>query len=589
MTIPAITISSSFWAGFANHVWQSTLVAGVVWLLMLVLKRNHAQTRYWLWLTASMKFLIPLSLLVSAGSSWGWAKARLTQPGFIVVIEDFSQPFSPVPASPVTPVYATALAKALHQLPALLLMAWFGGCIAVLVFWCLRWRRLNVVLSRSVRAESGRELEMLRRLAASARTARPIDLFISASALEPGIVGIFCPVLMLPDGISRRLKDAELEALITHELCHVRRHDNLGSAVHMLVEALFWFHPLIWWIGAKLVDERERACDEEVLRLGSEPQAYAEGILKVCEFYLEAPLVCVAGVTGSNLKQRIEEIMIHRIASKLDLGRKILLATVGAATLAGPIGFGLFHATPSRAQNQSALLGFESVMIRPNKTGEAMPPFHIVSDPPGKGMGFKNGPEGFLATNAPLRALIRFAYGVQNNQISGGPEWMDSERYDVATKYTRPPSDYQQVKLLLQELLVDRFKLTVHHEIKELPAYVLVVGPNGSKLKEVQVRPDSNQEFSSRMINHQLINRQTDVSALVSALSQRLGRPVIDETKLKGEYDFTLDWPLPQSPDAQAALVAALRDQLGLELREQPAMVDTIVVDHAEPVTGDQQ
>jgi uncharacterized protein (TIGR03435 family) len=228
-------------------------------------------------------------------------------------------------------------------------------------------------------------------------------------------------------------------------------------------------------------------------------------------------------------------------------------------------------------------------MIRPNKTGEAMPPFHIVSDPPGKGLGFKNGAEGFLATNAPLRDLIRFAYGVQDIQISGGPDWMDSERYDVATKYTRPPSDYQQVKLLLQELLVDRFKLTVHHEIKELPAYVLVVGPNGSKLNEVQVRPDSNQQFSSLMINHQLINRQTDMSALVSALSHRTGRPVIDETKLKGEYDFTLDWPLPQSPDAQAALVAALRDQLGLELREQPALVDTIVVDHAERVTGDQQ
>jgi uncharacterized protein (TIGR03435 family) len=287
--------------------------------------------------------------------------------------------------------------------------------------------------------------------------------------------------------------------------------------------------------------------------------------------------------------------MIHSIASKLDLGRKILLATVGAATLAGPIVFGLFHATPSRAQqaqNSAPPAGFETVMVRPNKTGEAMPPFHIVSEPPGKGMGFKNGSEGFLATNAPLRALIRFAYGVQDSQISGGPDWMDSERYDVVTKYTKPMtglSDYQEVKLLVQALLADRFKLVVHHEIKELPAYVLVVGPNGSKLNEVQVRPDSNQQFSSRVINHQLINRQTDMSALVSALSYRTGRPVIDETKLKGEYDFTLDWPLPQSPDAQAALVAALRDQLGLELREQPALVDTIVVDHAERVTGDQQ
>ena len=288
--------------------------------------------------------------------------------------------------------------------------------------------------------------------------------------------------------------------------------------------------------------------------------------------------------------------MIHRIASKLDLGRKILLATVAAATLAGPIGFGFFHATPGRAQqtqNSAPPPGFETVMVRPNKTGEAMPPFHIVSKPPGLGIGFKNGPEGFLATNAPLRALIRFAYGVQDNQISGGPAWIDSERYDVATRYTRSltgdsPSDRQQVKLLVQALLADRFKLAVHHEVRELPAYLLVVGPNGSKLNEVQVGRDSVIQGRILESKQQLIGQQIDLSALVSSLTQRTGRPVIDETKLKGVYDFTLDLPIPQSPDAYGALVAALRDQLGLELHEQPSMVDTIVVDHAEPVTGDQ-
>jgi uncharacterized protein (TIGR03435 family) len=592
MTIPAITMSFPSLAAVANHLWQSTLVAGVAGLLTLVLKRNHAQTRYWLWLAASMKFLIPFSLLVSAGSHWGWTQARVAQPGFIIVIEDISQPFSTAaPGSPVTSAYATALAKALHVLPAFLLVVWFFGCIAVLVFWCLRWRRLRVVLRGSMISKSGHEVEMLRRLTAAAGISARIDLIVSESTLEPGIVGVVRPVMLMPAGISGRLSDEQLEAIITHELCHVRRRDNLASVLHMLVEALFWFYPLIWWIGARLVDERERACDEEVLRLGAAPQVYAEGILKVCEFYLETPLVCVAGVTGSNLKQRIEEIMIHRIASKLDLGRKILLATVGAATLAGPIVFGLFHATTSRAQTQSAPPpGFATVMIRPNKTGEPMPPFHIVSDPPGTGYGFKKGPEGFLATNAPLRALIRWAYGVQDNQISG-PAWINSARYDVDTKYAIPLTDdtpNEQVKMMVQALLADRFKLMVHHEIKEAPSYLLVVGPNGSKLTEVQVRPDSllhSRIFESK---HQLVGQQVELSALVSSLIQRTGRPVIDETRLKGFYDFALDWP-PQSPDAQSALLAALRDQLGLELREQPAMVDTIVVDHAEPVTGDQQ
>ena len=98
-----------------------------------------------------------------------------------------------------------------------------------------------------------------------------MDLILSKSALEPGILGIFHPVLLLPAGISERLNNEQLDAILMHELCHVRRHDNVAAALHMLVEALCWFHPLIWWIGRRLVDERERACDEEVLKLGTDP------------------------------------------------------------------------------------------------------------------------------------------------------------------------------------------------------------------------------------------------------------------------------------------------------------------------------
>ena len=79
--------------------------------------------------------------------------------------------------------------------------------------------------------------------------------------------------------------------------------DNLSASIHMIVEAVFGFHPLVWWIGVRLVDERERACDEDVLRLGNERHVYAEAILNVCKYYLESPLVCVSGITGSDLKE----------------------------------------------------------------------------------------------------------------------------------------------------------------------------------------------------------------------------------------------------------------------------------------------
>ena len=154
---------------------------------------------------------------------------------------------------------------------------------------------------------------------------------------EPGVFGIFRPVLLLPEGITHRLSPAQLQAVLAHELCHVRRRDNLAMAIHMVVEALFWFHPLVWFIKARLIEEQERACDEEVLRLGGDPQVYAESILRICEFYLTSPLICVSGIAGSNLKKRIEDIMRNRVALKLSLSRALLLAVAAIAALAGPI------------------------------------------------------------------------------------------------------------------------------------------------------------------------------------------------------------------------------------------------------------
>src|SRR5579862_9731364 len=102
------------------------------------------------------------------------------------------------------------------------------------------------------------------------------------SLLEPAVFGIFSPVLLLPDGIADRLTRDQLKSVLIHELCHIRRRDNLATAIYMVVESLFWFYPLVRWIGKRLMEERERACDEEVLRVSGNPDIYVEGILKVC-------------------------------------------------------------------------------------------------------------------------------------------------------------------------------------------------------------------------------------------------------------------------------------------------------------------
>ncbi len=154
--------------------------------------------------------------------------------------------------------------------------------------------------------------------------------------MEPAVLGIFDPVLLLTDGIADTMTREQLDAILIHELCHVRRHDNLRTAIYMIIETLFWFYPLVRWIGKRLIDERERACDEEVLRLGNEPGIYAEGILNICKSYLESPLRCASGVTGSDLKKRIRAILTGHVADP-SLTKKGVLTAVGLWALVMPL------------------------------------------------------------------------------------------------------------------------------------------------------------------------------------------------------------------------------------------------------------
>ena len=326
-------------AALINHLWQSTLFAFGAGLLTLALRRNGARFRYGLWFAASVKFLIPYALLDLAG---GWIGTRLhplaqTPAGFLVV-RRVLQPFAPAPAAPAAaPMIAAPPSVAAHvalHSGAILLVVWALGAATVLTLWALRWRRVRAAL----RASS--PLDLSTRVPARS----------SPSLLEPGVVGVFRQVLMLPKGIEDHLSAAEMDAVLIHELHHLRRRDNLTAAIHMLVEALFWFHPLVWWIGGRLIAERERACDESVIGAGADPRVYAEAILKVCRFYLQSPLACAAGVSGSNLKRRMATIMTGSPGAPLGARKTLLVSTAAVLAVAAPLAAALIAAVPAAAR-----------------------------------------------------------------------------------------------------------------------------------------------------------------------------------------------------------------------------------------------
>ena len=347
-----------------DHLWQSTLFVVCAGLLTLMLHNNGAHSRYWLWFAASAKFLLPFSLLVVVGNHLvpPHAAAITVPPAAYpaaTVVQQAAQPFSFA-----TPVLTAPAASGLSLVPILFAL-WAVGFAAVLLVWLVRWMRINAAL----------------RSATPLPLAAPIPVKSSSSFLEPGLVGIWRPVLLLPEGIAARLSSDEMQTILAHELCHLRRRDNLTASIHMLVEALFWFYPLVWWLGARMINERERACDESVVEADNDPQVYAEGILKVCRFYVHSPLDCAAGVSGADLKKRVETIMTNRIAIRLNAVKKFLLATTAAAAIAVPVCAGLFASPQAIAQTQSAAVAPTPAEVAQRFAEQAQVRTAIVLDP----------------------------------------------------------------------------------------------------------------------------------------------------------------------------------------------------------------
>ncbi len=519
-----------------NHLWQSTVFATVAAALAFALKKNHARARYWIWMAASLKFVLPFALLTALGSHFAKPQAAApSQPAIYSAMQDVSEPFGDEILSADGDLAAQPSLRMTDVLPLLLGAVWLAGFVATLAVWGMRWRRVARAIRGAMPLTEGREFEALRRVEQAAGLGACIELRLSPAAfpMEPGVFGIGLgksrPVLAWPAGISARLDEGQLEAVLAHEVCHVRRRDNLTAALHMLVQAAFWFHPLLWWVGARLVAERERACDEAVLRVCARPEVYAESILKVCEFCVESPLTCVAGVTGADLKQRVVEIMTERVTLRLTLAKKLLLVAVGLGAVAVPVMLGQAKAvrrmafaaikgaprpfrvaaaamipeieTPAtgelamlqEAEESHVHAGDESAVADPCVVHDGAR-FDVVSIRPSKtGIGDWDSDTSAdeLTASGSTRKLIESAFGLRDFQITGGPDWLGSETFDIHAKFDPPDQAIDAASRVAmherwvqryQGLLADRFHLQCHMTTKELPVYELVVAKGGSKL-----------------------------------------------------------------------------------------------------------
>jgi beta-lactamase regulating signal transducer with metallopeptidase domain len=381
-----------------THLWQSTLVLAGAWLLARACGKNAAAVRYWIWFVASAKFLVPLALLQQLGDRLG---------------RSFPEPL-PVDAALVETANAMFAASAPgslnvaddmpSQIALLAATIWALGAAFLCLRWFLQWRSIRSLLAFA--PEVSMDL--------------PAPVRITSGDLTTGVFGILRPVVILPRQVLQVLETRQLQAVLAHEACHVRRRDNLTAAIHRCVEVLFWFHPLVWWVGANLLRERETACDEAVLDEGHEQGVYAESILNACRLGVMARSAAVAASMGGDLCQRLSSIMSERRAEPITSERFTVLFALATLVCFAPLAAGIAIGAIREASGASPV-ALEVVTIKPAAAGW----WRSSEFEPDSGR--------LVVRNFSLRDLIDSAY--PSSIVNADRVVIDGMRYDIEARW----------------------------------------------------------------------------------------------------------------------------------------------------------
>jgi beta-lactamase regulating signal transducer with metallopeptidase domain len=419
-----------------NHLWQSTLFCAAVWMITLALRANGAALRHTLWLIASLKFLVPFSALYYFGALAGLPAPVGNGPSLFTQALEVTAPVVSPTASLIT---ITQVSNTNWGL--VLALLWAAGALVVALRWFMAWRAADSIV-RAARPVPG----------------SPLDARVTDAAIEPAVARVFHPVVLLPSALLGRLTEQQLGAVLAHEREHIARHDNFTAHLHRLVQTLFWFHPLVWWIGRQMLEERENACDEAVLEHGHDAEDYAEGILAVCRHCHElASAGHASSAISGDLTRRIRSIVRHVPPVSPGFCKTFALSACTLALAFGPLFAGALDGAARRyAQVISDARNLDDADITVGPAVEA----------PGRHAIVLADTHQVTIRNSTLRELVALSYGVHLADVSGG-NWLDNSRYDIRIRARGPvadPDDFDPVALrgVVNKLLASRFDLQVH-------------------------------------------------------------------------------------------------------------------------------
>jgi hypothetical protein len=316
---------------------------------------------------------------------------------------------------------------------------WFAGAsvfsLRLLTGWILA-ERLRYRMVRPAPAEWQRTLD---RLKTRISVSRPVRLLVSGLLQAPAAIGWLRPIVLVPVGALAGLPSAHIEALLLHELAHIRRHDYLVHILQSAVEAVFFYHPAVWWVSGHMRAERELCCDDIAVSITGDAVVYARALAELDSARFIQPTVMAAN--GGSLAGRIARLLGRPSSSRRAFcgpgaaATPILLAIAAWAVFAQPAVRPQFEVASVKSSFSESIAN-----VRPL---------------PGR-----------LTADASVRILMQYAFGVQPFQIVGGPDWIHSERYQIDARADGNVTR-NQMFLMLRSLLENRFQLKTHSEMRE--------------------------------------------------------------------------------------------------------------------------
>lgn len=589
-------------AFLVNCAVRSALLAGIASIVLLALRIQAAAVLHRAWTVVLLAMLL-LPLCSAVGPRFSVPLPQSGQgPGLVSLLPEAVVKQVPISdVAVVTPAQGRALSPHIDA-QAILDRLYVVGVIVLLtrlvlgtgLAWQLR-RRAVIVNGRMT----------------------------SPSCGAPVTIGLLKPAVLLPEDW-RTWPEGKLSAVLTHEAEHAHRRDPLVQWLAHLNSAIFWFHPLAWWLERRLAALAEEACDAAVLAAGHSRENYSAYLLDFARSALAHGGTVRVGTAmpGPSLNGRIRRILSE--ISDPPVSRTRALSVISIVAGASVV---LLAGTPTARQAAPTTLA----QARPVRAGE-IPKFDVVSIKPcdtnavppgarGGGGGGSSSPGKLNLECQTTAGLIQAAYLVYANgrfnppwtvvgtPISGGPDWMRSERYAIEAEAAGSPAQEMMSGPMLQAVLEDRFRLELRRETLQVPVYELTVAKSGSKLKPFQPGTCAPLDWSRfpppppasgerRCAAKSTSSDSGTIAWDVEAMSLdefashvlRLDRPVLNKTGISGLVGFHLTYEREQGgqssglgqPGDPGMIASAIRAQLGLDLHPATGPHDTLIIDHIE-------